>query len=409
MQNHSHNESKLICDSPLWDNEVFWWTTSPRLTDCFRQTLLITFGPIVLLLLTPFDFRYFVCKAVTLSIPWRPRNVSSAVLNLVMISISFWHLLRSVWKDVDFWSTVFEPMVDFLGLSMAYFLQIYYRRNGRRISIALQVFWLITAVVSIIRLYLEHNLTDTTITHNTNHLTYLIVYCVYISLSVILFLLSHVCDEPSHRYVITSSTNTHSFCALENESALSRVTFLWVLTFLRKGFHRKLQFKDLNRICHSIKAKYVSTLFHKIYSQYNSRPNTRSHRKPKRLLPVLWCLSYKYVLFAVLLLVVYLPALYGQPYILNKLIDFLNDPKDLLWHGIVFSVGFGVLGVISTVSYQQINALMENTAIRLNIVSFVLISNMKPILIHRIIDRFCDSYVCRGSALRVHNHYVTHC
>ncbi|CAG2117084.1 unnamed protein product, partial [Medioppia subpectinata] len=256
MSNASHNESQLICDSPLWDNDVFWWTTAPRLTDCFRQTILIAIGPTLLLLLTPFDFRYFAYKRSTQSIPWRPRNVSSAVLNLVLVSISFWHLIRSVLKDVHFWSTVFEPSVDFTGLSLAYILQIYYRRNGRRISIALQVFWFITAIVSIIRLYLEFNLTDDTITDTAgHHLSYLIVYCVYISTSVVLLLLSNVCDDASDRHIITSNTHHTHYCPLENESALSRITFLWVLRFLRKGFKRRLQFKDFHRICHSIKTK----------------------------------------------------------------------------------------------------------------------------------------------------------
>ncbi|XP_054160851.1 multidrug resistance-associated protein 1-like [Oppia nitens] len=364
------NDSRLICDSKFWDNQAFWWTTTPRLTDCFRQTVLLAVAPLVLILLTPFDFRYICSKMTTQSIPWRARNVCAAILNLILISISFWHMIRSVWKDVDFWSTVFEPFIDFIGLSLAYILLIIYRRYGRRISIALEMFWLTTSIVSIIRVYLEYILDDQHIIHSRHHISSLIIYCVYISVAIILFLLSLVTDEPSDTHPILLTTGNHNiphYCPLENESFVSRITFLWIGALLRRGFKSKIGFKDLFRICHSIKAKYITKEFVKYDYEYNRRfisTESRVYRKPIRILPVLWTLSYKRIIFASLLIIIYIPALYGQPYMMNKILDFLNNPNELLWHGIVFSVIYAALISISLASQLHIASIIENVAIR---------------------------------------------
>ncbi len=275
--------------------------------------------------------------------------------------ISFIDLIHSVWSEVHLWSYFYESAVDFIGFSVSYLLIIIYRRHGRRISITHSIFWFITLVVSIIRLYFEFKFSDKK-DSNLN----LITYSLYISISFNLLILSCISDEPN-RITLINNRRPDNYCALENNSAFSRLTLFWLFKFLYIGFKGRIESNHLNKICYSLKSKHVSKLFDHFDNKYNAKANnslSRFSRIDKRLLPILWSISYKFILFGLLLQLIYIPALYTQPYILNKLLNFISNKDEYKWHGIVYAIVYCISGLIAAFSILHTDTLMENTAIR---------------------------------------------
>ena len=114
----SLNNMMEVCETPLWDTSITWWTEDPDFTPCFHKTVLVMAPALYILLLSPLQF-YQLHVSQARNIPWCLRNILRIVgiTALIVISLVLLGLTLTSQKELVLFD-ILSPVVDCVGLSL---------------------------------------------------------------------------------------------------------------------------------------------------------------------------------------------------------------------------------------------------------------------------------------------------
>ncbi|XP_014278696.1 multidrug resistance-associated protein 1 isoform X2 [Halyomorpha halys] len=245
-----------FCGSTFWDNNVTWFTESPRFTQCFEKTALVCTPCIFLWVFASVDI-YFTLSSKTKDIPWNWRSKLKLVFISVLIIICLFDLLSNILKINEvFPADIFIPLFKIISLVLCCILVTLHRKFAQRSSGLMFLFWFLVVLFEFPRFFSSvKNLADVLVIGILN--------IAYYFFSVCLFVLQWFVDLPP-----TSSSHApvKNPCPEECASFPSRLTFSWFNPLLSKGSKRTLTSDDLWSIEFQNTGLQVFTIFNKYWN-----------------------------------------------------------------------------------------------------------------------------------------------
>ena len=154
------------CRTDLWDSGLTWFTASPRLTECFQDTVLVYIPVLVLLFTLPLDV-YNCLNSKAREVPWSARIVVRLSLTIAVSVLAVLELIFSDFTSSPVYTEdIVGPVLKFLSAVVVVLMTAASKHCGQVYSPAQFVFWSSAALcqsLSIINLILSgYNISNTT-------------------------------------------------------------------------------------------------------------------------------------------------------------------------------------------------------------------------------------------------------
>ena len=108
--NFAHNME--LCDGPLWDLSLTWWTSEPDFSPCFHHLVLTGLPLVFLVICMPIDI-YLCCTSRTKPIPWKLRNIIRLLGIALIIVMEIVELVLTLTSSKKlFISSFFSPCAE---------------------------------------------------------------------------------------------------------------------------------------------------------------------------------------------------------------------------------------------------------------------------------------------------------
>lgn len=226
-------------------------------------------------------------------------------------------------------------------------------------SLSLPLFWFVCAVVSALRLVSKHSKEPLDSPFLLNTFDEAIIYLCF---SSFLFVLSNIPDKPplkkksSNCYEISSSASddscdeskyslTPNSCPLSTSPLISRLTFFWMFRILVIGVKGKIQLSNLNHVCGYLKSRLAIKQFEECLQKDKTKRKSEEVETVKFFTLVWKCINRSYLVGALFELLSIL-ASYGSPFMIAKILDFLESPDEPMWHGVLFVLIFVAVAIL---------------------------------------------------------------
>ncbi|KFM68709.1 Multidrug resistance-associated protein 1, partial [Stegodyphus mimosarum] len=339
--------SIILCETTFWDWDSFWNSSTPQVTNCFRQLVLINLPCLVLW--TAFLFTA-ICSKAESSIksspsPWTLLSFAKLTLTFLLIlcvGAEGFYLLYSDRYLMNHVASVnyISVCVRMTTFVLALFLQLRQLRKGQLNSFILATFWslyvICNAVGSPLYLLLTDEL-DETVDSNLFILG-TVCYCIILAEAILSFFTdpqySYFWDEKKDEYI------------MEHQPILSRLLFSWLNRTIWYGFRNTIATDDVDLINPDMKTTYVHQRFQAAWMVEDAIARSKRSdaegsktvgifgRGPSLLIALakaLWpwflaaaCLEFLYDVFVLI-----------PPLILEWLINFM-DSDEPAWHGYIY-------------------------------------------------------------------------
>nr|XP_054597909.1 multidrug resistance-associated protein 1 [Nothobranchius furzeri] len=382
---------------PFWDWNHTWNTSSPDLTQCFQNTVLVWFPCLYLWMCAPIYLMYLRSHS--------RGYICMSHLNKAKTAVGF--LLWIIcWSDVfyTFWkmsqsSSVMAPVhlisPTLLGLTMllATLMIQYERMKGVQSSGVMLIFWLLAllcATVSFRSKILQALLQLETVCiwrYTTFHMYYVLL--------MIALVLSSLTDQPP---LFSQAVKDSNPCPEPGASFLSRITFWWITRLLVTGFKRPLVEKDLwslnpddqshevvpqlvhswNSECHKVKSTEQKTMYSPKRKPHGETKEAQAVEESEILIvksgkktkepSLLWalCLTFgPYFFISCFYKIIQDILMFVGPEILRLLISFVNNSSAPSWHGFFYTALLFICNCVQSVILQKYFHVCFTTGMRL--------------------------------------------
>ncbi|XP_067675078.1 multidrug resistance-associated protein 1-like [Haliotis asinina] len=228
--------SSLCNGTTLWDTNLTWYNTWPHFTDCFQSTVLVWVPCGWLWLSSPFYFYYLVNVTPT-SLSSRYNYIAKLIACsfLVILSVIQLTVDSEGPTSADFRAAFVAPAIQAVTFLLAILLLLLERKKGLITSGVMFTFWLLLTLTGIIPFYsiimqeeYQYNVFQA------------VTFYSYFALVVLELFLSCFVESSVER-----STNKISSCPEAQASFLSRISFWWMNSLIRKGYTKALTETDV--------------------------------------------------------------------------------------------------------------------------------------------------------------------
>ncbi|XP_034021454.1 multidrug resistance-associated protein 1-like, partial [Thalassophryne amazonica] len=221
-----------------------WYTTSPDLTPCFQNTVLVWLPCLYLWLCAPVYLLY-LCRHNNGYICMSHLNKAKTAVGFFLWIICWADVFYSFWERSQSTSVpapVYLVSPTILGLTMllATLLIQYERMKGVQSSGVMLIYWLLALLCATVtfRSKVLQALYQPSTVCVWRHTTF---YIYYTMLLVALFL-SCLSDQPP---LFSQAIKDLNPCPEPGAAFLSRITFWWISRMMLNGYRRPLEEKDL--------------------------------------------------------------------------------------------------------------------------------------------------------------------
>ncbi|XP_036408292.1 multidrug resistance-associated protein 1 isoform X1 [Megalops cyprinoides] len=370
---------------PFWDWNRTWHTSSPDLTQCFQNTVLVWVPCIYLWVCAPFYCLYLRCHDrgyICMSHLNKAKTAVGLVLWIVCWADVFYSF-RERSQGIAI-APVYLVSPTILGITMllATFLVQYERMKGVQSSGVMLNFWLVAVVCATVtfRSKILQALDEASSVSVFRYTTFYIYYF----LLLVSLLLSCLSDKPPHFSQAVKDPNP---CPESGASFLSKITFWWITGLMIQGYKRPLEESDLwslneedrsHRVvpqlvrrwdneCSKVKRPLETSIYSPKRSVRGERKKdappaeeseillvrtAQKSREPSLLLAL--CLAFgPYFLVSTLYKIIHDILMFVGPEILRLLIRFVNDSSAPSWQGYFYTALLFVCTCVQTLILQK--------------------------------------------------------
>ena len=330
-----------LCDGPLWNTSETWNSTDPDFTKCFHDVVLPSVPLCYLVTLTPIEI-YFMWKTVARPIPLGVTNLLRTlgiVFLLVPSLCSLWSTLTDH-RDFEELADVIHPSVEILSFLIALILNVANIRRGVNSSGIVFGFWTLTFICQALTY-------SSVIRFESENIPLLLTFVKFALISAVYF--SHFfADKPRTRADYEELEPGKPSPDLTS-SFPNKLVFLWMTSYLFKGWKQPLTREDLWDLTESVKSSNVYAMWTRTWDKLSNRSNGRQS------VGVVWMLTKNFGLSLLLTSLLQLASVLltqVTPQFLRHLIDYMaNDEPD--WRGYFYMAGLvGTDTVVSILGSQ---------------------------------------------------------
>ncbi|KAM4717797.1 multidrug resistance-associated protein 1 [Anableps anableps] len=370
---------------PFWDWNSTWNTSSPDLTQCFQNTVLVWVPCFYLWICAPIYLFYLHSHG--------HGYICMSYLNKAKTTVGF--LLWVVcWSDVfySFWernqsSSATAPVhlvsPTLLGLTMllATFIIQYERIKGVQSSGVLLIFWLLALLCATVSF--RSKILQALDEPETVSIWRYTTFYIYYALLLVALVLSCLTDQPP---LFSQAVKDSNPCPEPGASFLSKITFWWITRMMMVGYRRPLEEKDLwslnpddrshavvpqlvqrwNFECQKVKRTEQQTVYSPGRAPHGEgregQPVEESEilliKSPKKTKEpsLLWalCLTFgPYFLISCLYKIIQDILMFVGPEILRLLIRFVNDSSAPSWQGYFYTALLFICTCVQSLILQR--------------------------------------------------------
>ncbi|KAG7459398.1 hypothetical protein MATL_G00210320 [Megalops atlanticus] len=228
---------------PLWDWNRTWHTSSPDLTQCFQNTVLVWVPCIYLWVCAPFYCLYLRCHDqgyICISKICWAKTVLGFFLAFYGFVESFYIVLERYQEIQHHLVFLLSPVMRSLSMILAVCVIQLERKRGCRSSLFLFLFWLLSVACSLIPvrskvlLAIEEGFSADAVRY--------LAFFFYVSLLLAQLVLCCFADQPPDTAKPAPGKNP---CPIRDASFLSKIFFWWFGGLVVRGYRSALQAEDL--------------------------------------------------------------------------------------------------------------------------------------------------------------------
>ena len=331
-----------LCEGPLWDLSLTWWTSEPDFTPCFHQLVLTGLPLVFLVIFMPLEI-YVCCKSVAKPIPWKLRIIIRVLGMALIIMMETIELILTVTSAKKlFKSSFFSPSAGIGAVSGALALGWLDVKKGRQTSGILFVFWTLKLICQTITLASVARFGD-----ELGQVFNEVLFDIKYALSLAVYFLHFWADSPNkeEKYIHGNKPSPVMFSSFPNQ-----IIFGWMTDFLRIGWKKPISLDDLYDLYPSVRSAHIFAKWQKHWSKLTG---SKYNKKPVNVLyPVFYTFGLSYLWSSLIQL---LSVLFQQasPQALNLLIGFISSGEEQ-WKGylyMIFLVGVNMIVIILNSQY----------------------------------------------------------
>ncbi|XP_062841068.1 multidrug resistance-associated protein 1 [Trichomycterus rosablanca] len=235
---------RRFCDLMIPDWNRTWYTSSPDLTLCFQNTLLIWIPSLYLLVCGNFYLVYLRslrCGCIRVSVLYWAKTVLGVSLACFGV-LELFHFL--VYRSVEIIHHVvflLNPVVRILSMVLVMYIIHLERVKGRRSSLFLFLFWMLAVICSLVPL--RRNVQNIVNQDFSGGVMTLVVFFIRFSLQLAQLILCCFADQRPHPP--RPAHQEENPCPVERASFLSKALFWWFVGLVWRGYHSPLTAEDL--------------------------------------------------------------------------------------------------------------------------------------------------------------------
>ncbi|CAG0901802.1 unnamed protein product, partial [Darwinula stevensoni] len=366
---------------PSWlaDANLTWFTHSPDLTPCFRNTALV-WVPCGWLWAAAAAETRLLCKSKAKCLPWTWMDVAKLLLTASLLVLYSVDLIRAFAEHESALAFYITPLTLILTMALICILTHAEKSRGIRESGIVLAFWLLFSLRSSVSLwsrlrsrevnrfdlFAESSLQPSDLEYfNLQPLQIrgssasAIIEFAVAAIEIILHCFSEAPPVPS-----TSQDETQNPSPEKRAPFLSRIGFSWFTDFIRLGWRRPIAFDELWDLDPENASQEIVADFEKNMRGTGSRRQTepKTPENPEKslqkisILSPLWKTCGPAFLFNGCLLFLGDAIGFANPLLLHQMISFVNGEAPQ-WQGCVFAIGLLVAGVLQplmyTISFQR--------------------------------------------------------
>ncbi|XP_055346526.1 ATP-binding cassette sub-family C member 3-like [Paramacrobiotus metropolitanus] len=241
------DDAAVFCDSPLWDNNLTWYTDDPNFTNCFQKTILTVIPCAFLWIFFPIQLCIISHKKTSgkdtgTYLFWTKMTMGSVLCATSVMELIFSFYGLAVYGSrpvlgydvpVHQYADIFMAIIQLLTYVLYIFYVVLDWRKRRASNGALLIFWLLTAVTEGVILRTQIKLL---IDLGVDSLTE--KFCVAIKMIQSAFIFALLIFSSFSSYSCHFNKDVQTFASPERHSPfLSQLLFWW---FNRQVYNLKI-------------------------------------------------------------------------------------------------------------------------------------------------------------------------
>ena len=331
-----------LCDGPLWDLSLTWWTSEPDFSPCFHLLVLTGLPLVFLVICMPIDI-YLCCTSRTKPIPWKLRNIIRLLGIALIIVMEIVELVLTLTSSKKlFISSFFSPCAEIGAMAAALTLAWLNVKKGRQTSGVLFGFWTLRILCQSVTFASVVRFGD-----ELGQVFNAVFFDIKYALGLAVYFLHFWADSPTteEKYANGSKPSPEMTSSFPNQ-----IIFGWMTDFLKTGWKRPISMDDLFDLYPSVQSANIFSKWQKHWSKLTS---SRYKKKQVNVLyPVFYTFGLSYLWSSLIQL---LSVLFQQasPQALNLLIGFISSGEEQ-WKGylyMMFLVGVNMIVIILNSQY----------------------------------------------------------
>uniref|UniRef100_T1K4Y0 ABC-type glutathione-S-conjugate transporter n=1 Tax=Tetranychus urticae TaxID=32264 RepID=T1K4Y0_TETUR len=346
---------EVLCgDSPLWDYNLSWNSTVPKLTRCFHQTILNWLPTIFLWLFSVYELTR-TGRIKNKPIPWNLKNRFRLILSISCLLINAFQLVDIIYRyfnssDQPTPSDFYAPLLNIASFTLISLFFYYHRIRGIHTSAVLWIYIFLQTICTFLISY--QTWVDSS---EYSHLE-CGLFNVYFALVALLLIIVSFADGPVHQLedfelTIYPKQDDNRPTNPENESSfLSYLVFSWFDKMALLGLRKALTTQDLWRLQDDFKTENITTTFEMKVKKSQKTSEGAKEFKGINILPVLVKTFGSYFIVGAFFKLCQDILQFVQPKLLGYLIEFIkNHSEEPVWHGFLIAFAIAIVTFAKTI------------------------------------------------------------
>ena len=366
-----------FCVDDFWDLDLTWYNSTPRFTDCFKNTAIVFSSIILAVTSVPWIF-WLVTVPSRLVLKPKPPTSWIYIWKMCLICFLIVTTVLKIYLEIDqstvlTWSHIFNFSVKLTTLISTLALIVFERRKRVISSLVLSIFWpcyLITSIPEYLNTLQDINQLD--------QLEVLSQVACFITTIALIFV--NTLSDTSGIDLESSDVSPKHLA-----SYFSSLVFGWFDPIISSGYKNPWTQKDLPTAADSVEVHKNVDNFIKNWENYvikhqvNFSDKKTSRKRLKVWKPLFQSFGLKFLLANFIFLVNNI-SLYISPMILKLLINQI-DPKynEESWKGYLYAICLFSVSTFSTLTFTHamVNLLETSIRIRTALISAICRKSLK--------------------------------
>uniref|UniRef100_A0A914WXI5 ABC-type glutathione-S-conjugate transporter n=1 Tax=Plectus sambesii TaxID=2011161 RepID=A0A914WXI5_9BILA len=341
-----------FCDTPLWNYTDSRNASFPVMTPCFQHTICPSIPLSFVLLFTPFLVAY-CSRHHDPSLKWTKRLIYKLCLTCIAVVLS----LAQLYLVVDGWlpdvlSYYISGVFTFITAIDVLLLLLLCVSKGVVTSGVLHITWMLVLVSDIPQLlwWIEQFKIQSDLSSvPCGPVRFAFFVSRFLTSLQLVFI--HCFADVHHTTGYENLTDSDNTMPELKRSFLNRITYWWASVLVKKGYYNPLTMGDFWKLSARDRCQALHGAWRKLwepaYKEYDRKriafqsSNQSGDKKAPKMPSVLLILvkiCWRTLTTAFALVFPYLFLEFCKPYLLKKLIEFVDHPDQPLWKGIFFAL-----------------------------------------------------------------------